>query len=141
MVDEVGDTPLSYACLGDHMETVTFLVSKGANINAYHKGRSPIQIACGNSSQAIIEFFLSKGADLSLGADSEIGTPLHWAVGEHRLDISRLLLSRNVDVNAMNRYGVTPLIMASAGTDSSMIQLLLDHHADPTVLPAVIVDA
>lgn len=138
LIDEVGDTPLSYACLGNHIETVTLLVSKGADVNAYHKGRSPIQIACGNSSQAIIELLLSHGANLSIGTDSEIGTPLHWAVGEHRLDITRLLLDKNVDINAVNRYGVTPLIMASAGTDASMIQLLLDHHADPTVVyPAV----
>ena len=58
-VDENGDTPLSYACMGNQLEAVKFLVSKGANINAVHRGRSPIQIACGKSDMEIIDFLLA----------------------------------------------------------------------------------
>lgn len=81
----------------------------------------------------IITYLLENGADITIGGDSEIGTPLHWAVGEHRLEVSRMLLERGSDVNALNAKKITPLILASAGTDSGMIRLLLEHRADPTV--------
>lgn len=132
-VDENGDTPLSYACMGNQLEAVKFLVSKGANINAVHRGRSPIQIACGKSDMEIIDYLLANGADIHIGQDSEVGTPLHWAVGEHRVDVARKLLEHGANVNAMNRHKITPLILAAAGTDASMIKLLLEFHADPTV--------
>ncbi|KAK8815022.1 hypothetical protein WA556_007058 [Blastocystis sp. ATCC 50177/Nand II] len=132
-VDENGDTPLSYACMGNQLEAVKFLVSKGANINAVHRGRSPIQIACGKSDMEIIDFLLANGADIHIGQDSEVGTPLHWAVGEHRVDVARKLLEHGADVNAMNKHKITPLILAAASTDASMIKLLLEFHADPTI--------
>ena len=119
--------------MGNHFDTVKLLVSKGAQISSVNKGRSPIQVACGNSNREIIEYLLDHGADLSVGQDSEIGSPLHWSVGEHRVEISRLLLEHGADVNMPNMYGVTPLILAAAGTDSAMIKLLLEFHADPTV--------
>ena len=81
----------------------------------------------------IINYLLDNGADLHVGKDSDIGSPLHWAVGEHRLDLTRMLIERGCDVNEMNGKKVTPLILATAGTDSGMIRLLLDHKADPTV--------
>lgn len=119
--------------MGNQLESVKFLVSKGAQINAVHNGRSPIQIACGKSDMEIIDFLLGNGADIGAGKDSEVGTPLHWAVGEHRVDVARKLLEKNADVNAMNKHHITPLILAAAGTDASMIKLLLEFHADPSV--------
>lgn len=115
------------------METIKFLVSKGAKINTIHNGRSPIQVACGKSSIEIINYLLDNGADIFVGLDSDIGSPLHWAVGEHRLDVTRMLLDRGSDINAVNGKKITPLILAAAGTDSGMIRLLLERNADPTV--------
>lgn len=74
-VDEVGDTPLTYACMGNSFDGVKYLVEKGALINTEHNNRSPIQIACGKSDMNIIEYLLDHGADLSVGSNSEIGTP------------------------------------------------------------------
>ena len=119
--------------MGNKLETVKFLVSKGAQVNAIHQGRSPIQIACGKSDIEVVQFLIDNGADITLGTDSEIGTPLHWATGEHRYDIAKLLLSHGADVNALNIHKITPLILATAGTDPKMIRLLLEHQADPTV--------
>lgn len=133
-MDENGDTPLSYACMGNQLESVKFLVSKGASINAVHNGRSPIQIACGKSDMEIIDFLLANNADIHIGQDSEVGTPLHWAVGEHRVNVARKLLESGADVNALNKHKITPLILAAASTDASMIKLLLEFHADPTVV-------
>ena len=81
----------------------------------------------------IINYLLDNGADIFLGKDSDIGSPLHWAVGEHRLDVVRVLLDRGSDINGLNGNNITPLILAAASTDSGMIRLLLERHADPTV--------
>ena len=132
-VDEVGDTPLSYACMGDQYEMVEYLVGKGASVNAYHNTRSPIQIACGKSNMKIINFLLDRGADLTIGTDSEIGTPLHWAVGENRVEVTEELLKRGANVDALNAPGLTALVLATANTCPAIIKLLIDHHADPKV--------
>ena len=124
---------MSYACLGNQLETVKFLIAKGAKINNVTKDRSPIQVACGKSDLPIIHYLLENGADIMVGKESEIGSPLHWAVGEHRLDVARLLLERGSDINGLNSKGITPLILAAASTDSGMIRLLLEKKADPTV--------
>ena len=133
-VDEVGDTPLTYACMGNSFDGVKYLVEKGALINTEHNNRSPIQIACGKSDMNIIEYLLDHGADLSVGSNSEIGTPLHWAAGENRVEVAQLLLERGANVDALNATGLTPLILATANTCAPMVQLLLSHNADPKVV-------
>jgi ankyrin repeat protein, putative len=133
-VDEVGDTPLTYACMGNSFDGVKYLVEKGALINTEHNNRSPIQIACGKSDMNIIEYLLDHGADLSVGSNSEIGTPLHWAAGENRVEVAQLLLERGANVDALNAPGLTPLILATANTCAPMVQLLLSHNADPKVV-------
>ena len=96
-------------------------------------------MACGKSDLDIINYLLDNGADIQIGKDSEIGSPLHWAVGEHRLDVTRILLDRGSDINGLNSNNITPLILAAASTDSGMIRLLLERNADPTVSAALFV--
>ena len=40
-------------------------------------------------------------------------TPLHWAVDRDRPDIVQMLIRAGANVKAANRYGVTPLWLAS----------------------------
>lgn len=67
-------------------------------------------------------------------------TPLMKAAEEDRLDIARLLIDRNANVEASNRKGRTPLSFAAAPsmrdkdrreTACQVLRLLLEHGADP----------
>ena len=55
---------------------------------------------------------LDSGGDATLA--SEIGTPLHWAVGCGHTEAAELLLSRGADVNQRNSDGVAVTLMAAA---------------------------
>jgi uncharacterized protein len=64
------------------------------------------------------------------------GTALHWAAHLDDLETAGLLLASGADVQARNRYGVAPLILACSNGSGKMIELLLNAGADPnTALP------
>jgi hypothetical protein len=61
-------------------------------------------------------------------------TPLHSASFYGDIEMVRVLLEYGVDVNAQNGAGCTPLDFASRGghrNDSRVVQLLVEHGADP----------
>ena len=67
-------------------------------------------------------------------ADDDGVTLLHAAIDRCREDAARLLVNAGADVNRQDRWGNTPLwraIYHAPGT-ASIIELLLDHGADPT---------
>ncbi|MFO1064458.1 MAG: ankyrin repeat domain-containing protein [Pirellulales bacterium] len=57
-------------------------------------------------------------------------TALHWAVWHDQPDIVRDLLARGAEVNATNRYQVTPLSTACTGGNEAIVRLLVDAGAD-----------
>ncbi|KAN0141689.1 Ankyrin repeat-containing domain protein [Lactarius tabidus] len=58
---------------------------------------------------------------------------LHCAAIAGRLEVARLLLKLDIEVNSRNNEGSTPLHLASAGYEvgnPDIVRLLLDHGAD-----------
>jgi ankyrin repeat protein len=79
-----------------------------------------------------IEALVATGCDLALFDD--LGhTPLHRAVACEHYKAAKLLLSRGANVNANDdqRAGETPLGLAVQRNYPEMVQLLLEHGADP----------
>ena len=58
-------------------------------------------------------------------------TALHWAAYHDDLETAKLLVDAGADVNAANRYGVTPLSLACTNGNEAMVDLLLEAGADP----------
>ncbi len=56
---------------------------------------------------------------------------LHVAAHHDQLAVAQYLLDTGADPNIANRYGVTPLMLASANGDNSFVSLLLKAGADP----------
>ena len=67
------------------------------------------------------------------GAEPDGTTALHWASRVDSLPIARQLIDHGVDVDAANRYGVTPLTLAAINGSESMTAALLDAGADPNL--------
>ena len=73
-----------------------------------------------NSDRAAIQTLLPQHIDLS-AADPDGSTALHWAVRRDDLETANLLIRGGANVKAANRYGVTPLSLASVSGNAAMI--------------------
>lgn len=62
-------------------------------------------------------------------------TPLHWAVVAHHTDVVNVLLAGGADVNAVDRFGYSPLLYAATIDfgDAETAATLLQAGADPKV--------
>lgn len=60
-------------------------------------------------------------------------SPLHYAASKKQLKMAEWLLDQGAIVNAPASDGTTPLMMAARSGSSAMVNLLLEHGADPTV--------
>lgn len=102
-VSDTGSTPVRSACFMTHVEVVKYLVEHGADINLpnYNGGTCLI-----NSVQSCLlcEFLLRNGADVN-ARDIQNKTALHYAIQEHRLETTRLLLKNGANIYAKSRYG------------------------------------
>jgi uncharacterized protein len=63
--------------------------------------------------------------------DPDGTTALHWAVRHDDLAGAEALIKAGADVNAANRYGVTPIAIAAMNGSAAMIRKLLDAGVDP----------
>ena len=70
---------------------------------------------------------LAAGADVDVKGGWLGGTPLHYAVGEGRNEIAKLLIAKGADVNANTNDGVTPLHFA---TTKEIAELLIAEGAN-----------
>jgi ankyrin len=68
---------------------------------------------------------------VDVNAPGTDGSPaLHWAVRVDDAAMAKLLLGAGAQVTLPNRYGLTPIAIASANGSASMIAILLDAGAD-----------
>lgn len=135
--DADGVTPLLTAILNGHLSAAHFLIGKGANVNVVDwYGETPLWAA----------------VDIR---DLDIPGP-HQGNGVDRaaaLELIRELLTRGANVNAQTKEyppqrrwitrlgslswvdftGQTPFIRAALAGDVEVMQLLLEHHADPNI--------
>jgi ankyrin repeat protein len=81
--------------------------------------------------QTAVKTLLAKGVDVN-APQADGTTALHWAAHHNDVALADLLLKAGAHVSAANRYGVTPLSLASAhGSAVEMIDKLLKAGADP----------
>lgn len=62
-------------------------------------------------------------------------TALHWAAYWNDMDTADRLIRAGAKVDVMNRYGVTPLVLASTNGSAAMAEKLVRAGADPNGSP------
>ncbi|CAF0864445.1 unnamed protein product [Didymodactylos carnosus] len=96
--------------------------------------RTILHWACSSGATDIVEFLLTKYRLPVDDADETGWTPLMIAVSTGRLDIVRMLLEKNVDVDQQNVAGARPLHYACSknyyDARNNIAKLLLEHDAD-----------
>jgi ankyrin repeat protein len=137
-----GDLPLHVAARRGRVVIASELLAHGAEVDARNgAGRTPLQVAliegktqlarlliqegasedpqsllfllarAGVSDRDSLELLISQGADVN-GADETGATPLHIAITNGHLVLTKRLIDEGADVNALDGAGRTPLAIA-----------------------------
>ncbi|MCL7030983.1 hypothetical protein MKW94_016701, partial [Papaver nudicaule] len=146
--DNCGKTPLLNAIRGGHLDTVRYLLEKGANVDASDDlDFTPLQCAATMGDAKIIALLLSKGVHVNVA--TRIGTALQIAAYSDRRDVVKMLLDHGANVswvilvvlnsclspNVVACQGMLrPLISAIFGKSWDCVELLLQAGADPNAV-------
>ncbi|HUF71391.1 MAG TPA: ankyrin repeat domain-containing protein [Gammaproteobacteria bacterium] len=162
-LDSGGLTPLLYAARENCIACVDVLLANGADIDLPDPdGVSPLNVAIMNTNWDLAKRLIEAGADVNQW-DVYGQAPLYTLIGNYTrsgtgsidpvnetdgLAIVRMLLDRGANPNmqvffrpagvrgSTNTRGSTPLIRAANNGDREMVELLMEHGADPTIYMA-----
>lgn len=162
-MDTGGLTPLLYATRENCLECVEVLIANGADINLPDPdGVSPLHLAIMNANWDVAQTLIEAGADVNQW-DIYGAAPLFTILGNYSRDGARSidlpneysgreildrLLAEGANPNmqlffrpagvrgSTNTRGATPLIRMANSADTEMIDLLMEHGADPTIYMA-----
>jgi ankyrin repeat protein len=94
-------------------------------------GRTPVHYAALEGDAARALQFIDAGYDVN-EPDGNGFTPLHFAAQRHALEVTRVLLEHGADIDTVNRFGNSPLLVAMSSSKgrTEEIILLRDMGAD-----------
>lgn len=111
----------------DDAEVVRKLLARGFDPNTVDsKGDYALIVALREPSLKVVAALLDNPQTRSEVRTAKDESPLMLAALQGHLDVCRLLIARDADVN---KPGWTPLHYAATGGHVAIIRLLLDHHA------------
>ena len=133
-------TPLVAALRGRYFKVAELLYRHGADVDVLNiRGRTPLHIACMVEHLDIMHWLLDHGASMN-AQDNLLYTPLHLAAILGRLQAARILIEHNADIHIRGYKGMSPLhgaaIHWTKGDQDDIMQVLLDHDANPNVWDA-----
>jgi ankyrin repeat protein len=123
-----------------HKDIVADLLDHDADPNIEDdSGYTPLMAACDSGRVEIVRRLLNAGAKTTIADDDKM-TPLHFAARFGDIDVIKLLLDtrsifnkvigKNMDINALNKFGHTPLMLAYDRWNYPAVRLLVDQGAD-----------
>lgn len=126
-----GRTALAEAALQGHLEAVTALLGRGANIEAVdYEARRPLMFAASNSI-AIVTLLLEAGAD-PRAVDIHKMNALHFAAEKNTMaDAIPTLVAAGIHPDTPDADGETPLHFAARENAGRAVRALLDAGANP----------
>lgn len=127
----LGETPLHYLAVENHIEAIKALVEKkGADVNSLNDfGGSPISDAAGLGYVDLVKYLLSVGATLQIPEQKE--SVLHAAVRSGSAEMVKVILNAGAAVNNVETLDETPLHVAAEEDRVEIVRLLLEAGADP----------
>jgi ankyrin repeat protein len=128
--DKDGWTALIYAAANGHIECVSLLLERGADVNLTTTGQGVTALwAAARNFTGIVELLLTHGADPNKKDDTAV-TPLMQAAQFGSVNIVSALLKAGAMINEINEYGDTALKGAVRYNRRNIIKLLLGKGAD-----------
>ena len=121
-----GYTALGLASFFGHLEIVTLLLGRGADVNVVSRNDMavrPLHSAAAGRHLAVAQVLLAHGADVH--AKSHGGwTALHSAADHGQIEFIRLLIEHGARPDGRNEDGLSPLDLARRGAHSEVADLL-----------------
>lgn len=96
------------------------------------QNRSPLMVALLTKRETLSSLLVPVTGSIN-HADSNKNQALHLATSNQYYKTVAQLLQRKANVNAQDKLGNTPLIIAIRHDDPKMVNLLLSYHADPAI--------
>ena len=137
--EDKGASVLLIACsFKDYEDVVSYLISRGADINFRGKdGRTPLIWAAGNSFESAT-ILLENGADVDAEGNDGMTAFIQSTFGilskKVSTDVMDILLENDADVNSAltgkDASGWTSLLFASVNGDKDLVEYLILHGAD-----------
>jgi len=127
--DMYGLYPLGRAAFYGHEEIVRYLIEKGANVNGRGLYNPPIFEAAEGGNTSIFRLLLEKRAKVKFKDPYSKRTILHAAAKGGQAEIVRELIVKKLKVDAVDRDGITPLMLAASAGDEEVARLLIDNKA------------
>ncbi|KAH0481740.1 MAG: hypothetical protein KVP17_001144 [Porospora cf. gigantea B] len=127
--DDDGRTGLHWSCSLNHKSIIKKLLSyPDTERNARDlSGWTALHCASAAGSDEAVRLLLEDG-DVDANACSDAGTtPLHHACSRNRDGIVQRLLAAGANVNAIDNYGRTPLLLCAGGHCAEVMRLLVDR--------------
>lgn len=111
------------------VDDVQVLIHNGADVNqTFEKGITPLHLAIINDQENIAKILIESGARISTADTNTNATPLHMAALYGRLNIASLLIEKGADVNAIMKFNITPLQVATQFNQPKIVELLLKSN-------------
>jgi cytohesin len=129
-MDAQGLTPLDRAFNSGHMALAEMMLRREkADQSEGLRHSTPLHRAAYLGLHEAVKSLLSYGTD-PVVCDQQRETPLHKAARQGHLDVATTLAPLS-DVNTASADGMTPLHWACVTGNAEMVNLLLQHGADP----------
>jgi ankyrin repeat protein len=124
--DHQGRTPVYEALMAGRTQVAQLLIKHGASFDANQLLQEVVRNKV--TDRDVVELLVKKGADIN-HPDENGNTPLHLAVKQDLLRLSKLLIAHGADVNSKDPMGHTPLWHAQAQQNEDIGRLLLLNGA------------
>lgn len=123
-------TPLVLAILGQRVEAVKLLLSRGASVSHRARTLPPLVHALTKEGTELMELLVEHGADLKSLSGKDHKNALHWAASEGMPKAVKYLLGKGMDIEAKSKRGCTPLLLAADCGHAQVADILLEHGAN-----------
>ncbi|KFM59010.1 Histone-lysine N-methyltransferase EHMT1, partial [Stegodyphus mimosarum] len=128
------ETALHAAAAGGHLTIVHLLIQAGAIHDSFNERiYTPLMLAVENNHKEVVHYLVKKGALVDFKCENGMSS-LHLAAKSGNLDILKILMtSREVDLNAQDDGGWTPIVWASEHDHYNVVKYLLKRGANPNI--------
>jgi ankyrin repeat protein len=130
-IDSKGNTPLHQAVYQGGIAMVGNLLTADTSAVNFknNKGLTPLLVAVSNLNFGIANLLLKYGADPNIARPSDGEASLHIAAENGLAWLGEVLLDHGANINALNKEGATPLILAIQWQQRDFAAMLIRRGA------------